>query len=334
MLQSADESYIHLHPLRAIWDNPVTARPRMEPNFAAACHGLELAFILLAEFIQDPRQYLAKRPRVELLCRDVEAQCQLLAQLMDGELEDTRIFPAGDPPGREDIYPDADAGAAPPLVADGSADSDSDADGGRTDSDEPPTILRAAGAGPAAGAVSPGLDLLHAAVAAALAGASADTRRSLTATVRALVNAFRSHTGLWAVGLGPEPQLNRLCAAVGLPPLLAERARCLDYALLVRPQAAADTLLREEYAHAEDFFFRTVHLGTECWAFVAGARLRSAAACARARDWRQATVQARCAARIFEYLGDHVLMVPHPPTHPPAPPADDDAAGLLCPASR
>lgn len=293
-LTITDEVYIHLHPLRAIWDNPVTARPRMEPNFAAACHGLELAFILLAEFIQDSRQYLAKRPRIELVCRDVEAQCQLLAQLMDGELEDTRIFPAGD----------ADSIDAPPHS---SSDSDSD-----ELADMPPTILRAAGAAsaePAAGGVSPGLDLLHSAVTAALASASADTRRSLTATVRALVNSFRSHTGLWAVGLGPEPQLNRLCAAAGLPPLVAERGRCLDYALLVRPRAAADTLLREEYVHAEDFFFRTVHLGTECWAFVAGSRLRAAAACARGREWRQATVQMRCAARILEYLGDHVLMV-------------------------
>ena len=96
MFAVADEVYINLHPLRAIWDNPVTARPRMEPNFAAACHGLELAFVLLAEFIQDSRQYLAKRPRIELVCRDVEAQCQLLAQLMDGELEDTRIDEADD----------------------------------------------------------------------------------------------------------------------------------------------------------------------------------------------------------------------------------------------
>jgi hypothetical protein len=30
------------------------------------------------------------------------------------------------------------------------------------------------------------------------------------------------------------------------------------------------------YAHKEDFFFRTVHLGTECWAFIATQRLRSA----------------------------------------------------------
>jgi hypothetical protein len=262
----------------------------MEPNFAAACHGLELAFVLLAEFIQDSRQYLAKRPRIELVCRDVEAQCQLLAQLMDGELEDTRI----------------DADDAVDAPAHSSDDSDEEE---RTD--KPPTIVRAAGSTSVAETVSPGLDLLHSALTAALAAASADTRRSLTATVRSLVNAFRSHTGLWAVGLGPEPQLNRLCAAAGLPPLVAERPRCLDYALLVRPQAAADTLLREEYGHAEDFFFRTVHLGTECWAYVAGSRLRAAAAYARGHEWRQATVQMRCAASILEYLGDHVLMVPH-----------------------
>jgi hypothetical protein len=85
------EEYVHLTPLRAIWENPVTAHPRMEPYFAAACHGLELSFLLIAEFIKDARPYLSKRSRIELVCRDIVTQCKLLMELLDGELEDTSI---------------------------------------------------------------------------------------------------------------------------------------------------------------------------------------------------------------------------------------------------
>ena len=60
------EDYIHLHALRVVWANPVTDSPQMEPCFAAAMHSIELAFILMAEFIKDSRQYVVKRPRVEL----------------------------------------------------------------------------------------------------------------------------------------------------------------------------------------------------------------------------------------------------------------------------
>ena len=47
------EEYIHLHDVSVVWANPVTDNPVMEPNFAAAMHGIEIAFILMAEFIKD-----------------------------------------------------------------------------------------------------------------------------------------------------------------------------------------------------------------------------------------------------------------------------------------
>lgn len=71
---------------------------------------------------------------------------------------------------------------------------------------------------------------------------------------------------------------------MGLPRLLSfdavttqKRVFFLDYARLVRPEVVAETYARAlTYAHAEDFFFRSVHLGTECWAFVAVKRLEGA----------------------------------------------------------
>jgi hypothetical protein len=35
-------------------------------------HGMELCFLLLAQFVADDRTYVAKRPRVELVSRDLE----------------------------------------------------------------------------------------------------------------------------------------------------------------------------------------------------------------------------------------------------------------------
>lgn len=198
----------------------------------------------------------------------------------------------------------------------------------------------------------------------------------------------------WTVGLGIEPQLNSLRAAVGLPALQvgpaasatptacvachaarvlrvcgASMAMCcqlsppppgrsacplqfthtlnLDYDSLVKPWLCEQTLTCETYTHggwsgvgqvagwllmgrpagapsamaaaslapprsgiewrlaaslptclrlplcaAEDFFFRTIHLGTDCWAFVALSRLRSAQQCAEAGNWHVAAARA------------------------------------------
>lgn len=80
----------------------------------------------------------------------------------------------------------------------------------------------------------------------------------------------------------------------------------LDYDALVRPWLCEQTLAGEAHSAAEDFFFRTVHLGTDCWASVALARMRSSAALAGAGSWHAAAARATQAARILSYLGDHV----------------------------
>jgi len=116
----------------------------------------------------------------------------------------------------------------------------------------------------------------------------------------------------WRVGLGLEEQLADLRRAVDLEPLYEDAQRCakftrfLDYQALVRPRVCADTRLlpphapvsptlgapslgeplwsspggepkdREQPHHPEDFFFRTIHLGTECWGYIAIQRLKVA----------------------------------------------------------
>ena len=45
------------------------------------------------------------------------------------------------------------------------------------------------------------------------------------------------------------------------------------------------TLSGEVYEHEEDFFFRTVHLGSECWAFVIHNRIAIARQQAEEGQW-------------------------------------------------
>jgi hypothetical protein len=42
---------------------------------------------------------------------------------------------------------------------------------------------------------------------------------------------------------------------------------------------------------AEDFFFRTVHLGTDCWAFIALSRMASAQTFAEGGNWHLAAAR-------------------------------------------
>ena len=117
-----------------MWSSPLTEKPQLEPCFAAAFHGIELCFLLLAEFVADKRkvgepvtqasglvaaassfhtnffsltamllmsnklhlatasvscwryilpavQYVAKRPRIDMVATDIQEQCMLLTEV-------------------------------------------------------------------------------------------------------------------------------------------------------------------------------------------------------------------------------------------------------------
>lgn len=38
-----------------VWEAPVTEKPALEPLFTAGFHGIELAFLMMATFIEDGR---------------------------------------------------------------------------------------------------------------------------------------------------------------------------------------------------------------------------------------------------------------------------------------
>lgn len=52
---------------------------------------------------------------------------------------------------------------------------------------------------------------------------------------------------------------------------------------------------------AEDFFFRTVHLGTDCWAFIALSRVASAQAFAEGGNWHLAAARSAQVRRQAEW---------------------------------
>ncbi|EFN57798.1 hypothetical protein CHLNCDRAFT_143159 [Chlorella variabilis] len=268
------EEYVHLPMLRQVWEAPSTEKPVLEPLFAAGFHGIELALLLLAEFVSDGRRYVAKRPR-ELVAEDIATQCQLLTEVVDAELEE-ELGEGASPASRLSLTQAFPFEGCPPTKH------------------EP--------------CHSPGLQRLTVAIDANIDSMSSAERNSLIKLVLNITAALSSFQR-WTVGLGIEPQLNSLRAAVGLPALQFTHTLNLDYDSLVKPWLCEQTLTCETYTHAEDFFFRTIHLGTDCWAFVALSRLRSAQQCAEAGNWHVAAARATQASRILQYLGSHVMLL-------------------------
>ena len=74
-------------------------------------------------------------------------------------------------------------------------------------------------------------------------------------------------------------------------------------------QVVEATLTTETYEHSEDFFFRSVHLGTECWGFIVHNRINQAHDLARKGHWHDAAAHVIQAARMINYLGEHILLL-------------------------
>ena len=76
-------------------------------------------------------------------------------------------------------------------------------------------------------------------------------------------------------------------------------------------QVVEATLSGEVYEHEEDFFFRTVHLGSECWAFVVHNRVAIAQQCAEEGQWNIAAariIQASLYSRAGAMFGSPALL--------------------------
>ncbi|KAJ9514043.1 hypothetical protein QJQ45_021139, partial [Haematococcus lacustris] len=173
------EEYVHLRWLKQVWDSPTTSKPDLEPCFAAAFHGIELAFLLMAQFVSDSRRYVAKRPRIEAMAMDIRAQCQLLGALVDGELEE-EVLPHEAPRApRTSLTQDFPFEGCPPTT-------------------------------PTQG-FSPGLEALGLAVQGALPVMSVAEKNSLIKVVLLLSSAFSSAFQRWTVGVGIEQQVNTRC---------------------------------------------------------------------------------------------------------------------------
>lgn len=279
------EDYVFLRKVRATWYEPVTNNPRLEPCFTAGMQGVELALVLLSHFISDNRPYVVKRPRIEMIAADIESQFALLAEVIDGELEEERLETE-----------------APPLPIGSLLQNFPIEDGPPTASERDIDRTRQSSA----------LKLVIESVEKALQdGMATHELQSLRKVIRNITGAFMTSFGDWTVGVGIEEQLSNLRELVGLSPYTMPFGRkYLAYEAMVRSSLMASLLTEQEYNHKEDFFFRAVHLGTECWAFVLLDRINSAQEhIKRNGHFRNAAAAVRVAASTFEYLGAHVMML-------------------------
>lgn len=356
----------------------MTERPALEPCFSAACHGMEIGYLLLAHFLTDKRIYVQKRSRIELVMEDLVRQCSLLVELVDGELEEedspltsnaayvslsTQVVATGlgllSPCKSTAVQPSKPQELSLPMSSVTSSASSISLFSLGVNTDEgdeasrninasnssgttsicSPTRRSIGGSGggevplqgtisssltqdfpfpccpptSTLGARSPALELLLEALAHTVPTLTPSEKNSVTKVIRNITNALEGALRDWSVGLGIEGQLNELRAVVGLPLLASfearERSGChLDYSRLVRPEVVAATY-KDDYAHAEDFFFRSVHLGTDCWAFIVTRRLESALALASQGEWFKACALVRHASHMLCYLGEHVMML-------------------------
>ncbi len=234
----------------------------------------------MSTFVGDPRSYVVKRPRIDLIASDLQDQMHLLAEIVDGGLEDDKLAP-GDPGTLTQDFPFPNG----PPVADPKSTASAEQ--------------------------SPGLGLLIEAVGGAFAGMSQGEKNSMRKVVRNVTGTFETCFSSWTVRVGVEGQLSELRRVVGLSPMTTSYGRAtLDYTSLVRPSVITETYTNREYPHSEDFFFRSVHLGTECWAFIALSRLDAATTALRKHGhWHNAAASVLSAAHIVEYLGRHITML-------------------------
>ncbi|GBG27115.1 Nematode resistance protein-like HSPRO2 [Hondaea fermentalgiana] len=280
------EDYVFLHGLRDSWNAPLTKNARLEPCFTAGMQGVELALVLLAHFINDDRPYVVKRPRIEMIAADIERQFQLLAEVIDGELEEERLETDAPPQPIGSLLQRFPIEDGPPTAADTNIDRSRQ---------------------------SSALKLVIEAVERVKKDGDQDAHeaQSLRKIVRNITGAFTTCFGDWSVGVGVEEQLSALRELVGLSPYAVPYGRkYLAYEEMVRSAHVASLLTDQEYQHKEDFFFRAIHLGTECWAFVLLDRISSAQNhIKRNGHFCNAAACVRVAASTFEYLGAHVMML-------------------------
>lgn len=274
------ERYISLPEVRQTWYTNLTDDPKLEPCFAAGMQAIELGFILISQILLDKRSYVFKRFRTELIANDIQHQIKLLAGLVDGELEEERI--TGEK--NRSLTKALSLENGPPILNHNKPD-------------------RAA--------QSPGLDLLIAALSSQFSHMETHERQSVRKMIACIVGEFETRFRGWEVKIGIEEQLSKMRELVGLTPLSSTYGgKYLDYRALVCPEIMAETLTYYPYTNQEDFFFRSIHLGTECWAFIAHRMIKSALEQARTYgSWYNAATHILSAANVINYLGDHVSIL-------------------------
>ena len=171
------EEYIKLHPCLNTWNSPITSKPKLEPIFNAGWHGIELAFIMMSQFISDTRNYVVKRPRIELIAADIMSQMNLMAEIIDGELEDEATSLTPEALNLTQCFPFP---SAPPTAS--------------TESLHPARQ-------------SPALEMLIDSISVNYPALTGPEQNSLRKVIRNITGTFQSCFSEWSVGVGIEEQV-------------------------------------------------------------------------------------------------------------------------------
>lgn len=279
------EDFIHFEPVRNAWYNTSTeshtdgTNISIKPELMSILHGIEACMAVLSVFLNDKRPYVCKRSRIDMVCRDIFTQSMLLCN-WHKEFEVCWNHCAFD-------------------TSSGSGSTSMNA-------------MKSNSFQPTHGCASNGLYLLQQSLERNFADFSVADKCAAKMLVERLCVAFISIKLTYKTNLDVEAQLERISNIVGhnfIGNVLSDDAKTVNYACISQSHVIGTTLSCENYEHPEDFFFRTMHLVTECWAVVHNNYLDVAFEAAVARDWLCASeIIDRC-NDVLNYMGDHMLLL-------------------------
>ena len=143
---------------------------------------------------------------------------------------------------------------------------------------------------------------------------SSELKQTMKMMVSSIYRSLRSISLTYNTLLGIESQLNSIIHLVEMNELYADCASWINnyslqlaYENVVQSKIILHTSFAENYEHFEDYFFRTVHLGTESWGKVGLSFVDKAYASAAKHEWKQAAYYVEFASDILSYMGNHIL---------------------------
>ena len=278
------EDFLNIEPIRNCWKD--AEREGINSDIIAAFHGIESCFLLLAEFISDSRTYISKDIRIECIVKDLAFQTNVLVVMQTSfQSAFTDIAELPEPRGR--TY-SKDKGVNTLSLRELEPWQEQ----------------------------STGLKMLTDQIKLHYDSCVEMEQWSIRSMVLSIYSEFRTLSMKYNMNMGVEYQLRELIHVIGFEQLYndsyswsmnAGNRPVFKYAQVIKPKVVANTRVNIQFEHPEDFFFRTIHVGTECWGKVAMSLLSKSYQLAENGSWKDAAYSVELVCDILNYLGNHVL---------------------------